>query len=769
MKTKNKLYYGIFLISLATLALEISLIRLFSIMQWYHFAFMVVSIALFGIAASGTFLAIKKIKNKNILFNSSLLFSLSVIIGFFILNKISFDPYKAILNFFALFKLLFYYILLGLPFFFFGIIIAYSFSKQQKKSGKIYFYNLFGSGLGTLLAIPLISFFNIKLIYIIAIIGLISSLFFIKNTKIKFLNINKKLIIYFLIIILITLLFVPSKINISQYKELNLALNFPNSKLLSTKYNSFSRVDIVNSSFTRYAPGLSPSFRGNLPDQLGVLVDAGNMNSITNNRNPEFIDHLPNSIGYSLIKKPKVLIINSGAGLDVLSALHYNSTVTALETNPIIINLLKTKYKDFSGNIYNKADIYLEEGRSFIKRKEKYDIIILSLAGNVLSSSAGLTSLSENYLLTVEAFEDYLNSLNENGILIITRFLLYPPRESLKLFSIALAIVDKENIAMFRSWTTITLLISKNKLNNNTIKKIKNFTNTNKFDIIYLPSDFTPNKYGKFKEPYYYNLINNLLKNKKEFQKNYLFNIAPTYDNKPFYFNFFKFSKFPLLYKIIGNKWQPFFDSGFLLFFILVQALILSLIFILSPLKFFKNIKIKKLSLIYFFCLGISYLFIEIVLIQKFILFLGHVIYSTTTIIFSLLLFSSFGAYFSNNLKTKKTKNIIILLFFIIILYSIFLPIILNKLIILNLIIKIILSIIIIAPLAFIMGMPFPLGIRIINKKLIPWSWAVNGVASVLSPILAILIALSFGYSFVLILSAFIYLVSVFALPPVMF
>lgn len=765
MKIKNKMYVGILLISLATLALEISLIRLFSIMQWYHFAFMVVSIALFGIAAAGTFLSIKKIQDKDILFNCSLLFSLSVVIGFFILNKITFDPYTAMLNFFEIFKLLFYYILLGLPFFFLGIIIVYSFSKHQKDSGKIYFYNLLGSALGTLVALPLISFFNVKLIFIIGIIGLISSLFFINKIKIKFFNINKRLVVYFLIIIFIILLFVPFKINISEYKELNLALNFPNSESLLTKYNSFSRVDVVNSSFTRYAPGLSPSFKGKLPAQLGVLVDGGNMNVISSDKNTGFIDYLPNSVAYKLTKNPKVLVINAGAGLDVLSALHYNSTVTALETNPIIIDLLRDKYKDFSGNIYSKVDVHLQEGRSFIKGNEKYDIIILSMAGNVLSSSAGLTSLSENYLLTVEAFEDYLNSLNENGILVITRWLLYPPRESLKLFSLALEVVEKENIVMFRSWTTTTLLMSKSKLNNDAIKKIKDITSKNKFDIMYLPSDFTPNRHGKFKEAYYSNSIKGLLDNKKEFQKNYLFNIAPTYDNKPFYFNFFKFSKFLELYKTMGEKWQPFFDSGFLLIFILMQTLILSLVFILLPLRFFKNIKIKKSPLIYFFCLGIAYLFIEIVLIQKFILFLGHVIYSTTVIIFSVLLFSSLGAYISNKLDAKKIKNIIILLFFIIILYSVLLPIILNKLIIFNLIIKLILSVVIIAPLGFIMGMPFPVGIKIINKKLIPWAWAVNGTASVLSPILAIITALFLGYSFVLILAGFVYLISIFVIP----
>ena len=265
---------------------------------------------------------------------------------------------------------------------------------------------------------------------------------------------------------------------------------------------------------------------------------------------------------------------------------------------------------------------------------------------------------------------------------------------------------------MFRSWTTVTLLLSKNKLNNNTIKKIKNFTDNNKFDIIYLPSNFTPNKYGKFKEPYYYNAVNNLLQNKQNFQKNYLFNIAPSYDDKPFYFNFFKFSKFPELYKIIGEKWQPFFDSGFLLFFIFIQALILSLVFILLPLKFFKNTKLKKTPLIYFFCLGIAYLFIEIVLIQKFILFLGHIIYSTTTIIFSMLLFSSLGAYISNSLKIKETKKILLLLFFVILAYSILLPVFFKKLVILTLVLKIVLSILVVAPktaaiMDFIYSLPF--------------------------------------------------------------
>jgi len=749
----NKTFYGIFLISLAALSLEISLIRFFSISQWYHFAFMIVSIALFGLAASGTFLTIKKLNNP--LFISSILFSLSVLIGFFITNNLIFDPFKAVLDFKHIFILLIYYIFLGLPFFFFGIIIAHSFLKFQKRAGKIYFYNMSGSAFGTLASLFFMSFFNIKTIFIISLIGFISALFFVDKKK------KKIIFLLFLILINLLLFFTPLEINISKYKELNQALNVPGSKLINTEYNSFSRVDIIKSSFIRYAPGLSPAFKGNLPEQIGITIDAGNMNAITKHENLDFINNLPSAIPYFLSQNKKTLIINSGAGLDVLAALKNKAIVTALETNPVVIDLLKNEYSDYSGNIYNRADIIFGQGRSFTKHnKEKFDIIVVSLAGNVLSTS-GISGLNENYLLTKQAFEDYYDDLNDDGFLIITDWLVFPPRKSLRLFSLSLEI-DKEakKTALFRTWTTVTLLLSKKDLDQNTIEKIKDFTEENKFDIIYLPTGFVPNKNLKFKKPFYYNSVKNLLENKNEFYKNYIFDVRATTDDRPFYSNFFKISKVNELHKIV-DKWNPFFDPGFLLFFILVQALISALIFILLPIKLFNRTskKFKKKSLFYFFAIGLSYLFIEIVLIQRFVLFLGHIVFSSSVIIFSMLLFSSLGALYSEKLGTKKIKNIVFIIFIFIIFYVFLLNFAIDLFISLNLISKIILSIILTAPLGFFMGFPFPLGIKAIKKELIPLAWAVNGSASVLSPILAIIFALFFGYSFVFVLAGMVYLI----------
>ena len=729
----KKPFMGVFLISLATLMLEISLIKLFSIMQSYHFAFLIVSISMFGMAAAATFFYVKKLKNP--LFISSILFSISLIIGFLILNKIPFDPVKASYNYWHALPLLLYYVLLGLPFFFFGIILTFVFTKYQKQSGKIYFYNLFGSALGSILALPLLALLGEKIITAIAAITIISSYFFTSKR-------NNALILLALIILII-----PIQLNISDYKELKQALNYPNSELLETRWNSFSRVDLVNSSFTRYAPGLSSVYRKRLPGQIGILIDATDMNAITNYKDLDFINYLPTSIAYSLIEKPKTLIINSRAGLDIIAALQNNATITAVESNSLIIDLVN-KYRDFSGNIYDKVNLVINQGRSHIKKADNYDIIILSLSGNVYGS--GLYGLSQNYDLTKEAFQEYYKHLTNNGYLIITRYLSFPPRETLRLFSLALETTTKENIAMFRSWSTVTLVLGKDLQP----EKILNFTEKNKFDIIYLPINFTPNKHAKFEEPIYYQAVNQILNN-KTFHNNYLFDVTSVNDDRPFYFNFFKISKLKQLYSIIGKNWQPFNDPGFLLIFLLVQAIILSLIFILLPIKFSRAL--PKHNLLFFFFIGLAYLFVEIVFIQKFILLLNNITHSVAIVILSMLMFSSFGALVSNKFDLNRILRVI---FVFILFYYFGLSWIINFLITLSSIHKIFLTILIISPLAFFMGMPFPIAIKLIEKQNVPWAFAINGSASVLSTILAIIIAMFFGYSFVLIIAGLLYLVS---------
>ncbi|MBW2980391.1 hypothetical protein KY360_03175 [Candidatus Woesearchaeota archaeon] len=773
-------YIGIFLISAATLIFEVSLTRIFSVIQWHHFAFMVISIALLGFGASGTFLSISGLLKKDInklLAGFSLALSISIILGFFLANQIPFDPFRIVWDKLQLLYISVYYITLAIPFFCAGCCIAAALSKLSKDVNKIYFSDLFGAGIGSLSVILLFSLLNINIIIVSALLAAIACILFS-------LDYRKKIIlpVIWIIILLCSPLVAPLKINISPYKSLSITLNFPDSELLFTGWNSFSRVDVIRSSTARYAPGISYKFSKALPEQLALTVDGDSLNVMTKAKDMEFIDFLPSSLAYKLQQDKKVLIIEPGAGFDVLAAAFYNKSITVTEKNPIIIDLVKNKYNEFVGGLYQSLDLNLIEARSYLREtKEKFDIIQLSLAGHPISSSTGLYGLNENYLFTVEAFEDYYEHLGDSGILTITRYLMFPPRESVRIVSLAIKALENKNIAnaqdhiaLIRTLTTTTFLLKRSEFNENEIEQIRNFCDENEFDIIYVPGIRKDeiNRFNKLPEPHYYQMIAGLFENREQLYDEYLFDITPVTDDKPYFFNFFRWSKLALLYESMGKKWEPFFEGGFIVNFVLVQAVLLSFVLILLPIYRFKKIKKKIIGknrlLAYFFCIGIAFIFIEIALIQKFILFLGHPIYAISTVLFSVLIFAGIGAYFSKRFKLKKLRAIIPALSILILIYLASIKYIFNLFIGNSIIIKIILSAALIAPLAYLMGNPFPLGIRLadrINNKLIPWAWAVNGCASVLSSVLAVIIAMALGFRVVLFLASIFYLLGlIFAL-----
>ncbi|MEE8167702.1 MAG: hypothetical protein V3T58_02375 [Candidatus Hydrothermarchaeales archaeon] len=773
------IYLGVFTISTAALILEISLIRLFSVSQWYHFAFMVVSIALFGIGASGTFLAVfpsilKRDINETLAVSSGL-FSVSVILTFIVTNQIPFDPFRLSWDRMQLLYILLYYLLLAIPFFFSGLCIGSVLSKMPEKVNRLYFADLIGAGIGALLVLALFApFSGSGVIIISALLGAFSSFLFT-------LNISRKSIYGSVIwtLVLAVLLYSPPgflQINISPYKSLSVALRYPGSELLFTGWNALSRVDVVKSPYVRYAPGLSYEYSGEIPPQLGVTVDGDALSAITRHEDLEFLNYLPGSIAYQFKKNQSVLVINSGGGLEVLAALFNGAgSVTATELNPLIIDVVKER-SEFS-TVYEdeKVEVVIEEGRSFVRRSnERYDVIQLALTGGAPASSTGMYALTENYLYTTEAFEDYYSHLSEEGVLSVTRWLLPPPREGLRMVSLALSALEKkgvddaeEHIAVIRSWGTITILVKKNGFSPGDIETIEDFCRIRKFDMVYFPgiSAQQVNIYNRFPEPYYYQVIQRLISNRPRFYKDYLFDVSPVTDERPFFFHFFKLDKIMPLYRSMGEKWQPFVEGGYLVPVIFVQALVLSLVFIFLPVYRFKRIKKsipeKWRILTYFMCLGIGYMFIEIALIQKFILFLGHPVYAVSTVLFALLVCSGIGSLFTGRFNVRVLKTIIPILSVLVLLYLAFLPRLFHIFLGGDFFLRHLVSLAFIAPLGFVMGMPFPLGIRLANKVdpyLVPWAWAVNGCASVLSAISAVMIALSLGFSFVLGLAGIVYL-----------
>lgn len=725
-------YCGIFFISAAALLLEISLTRIFSVSRWYHFAFMVVSIALLGFAASGSLLNVfPQIRNNPYSpFLSSVLFSLSVVASFFISDKIEMDPYKILIKPHLLGSIALYYVLLSVPFLCAGLSTSVLLSKTPKKAGTLYGFSLAGSAAGCLLifAFPV---FGSKIILFSSLLGVVASLFFALKR-------NHRLISVF---VLITLVFLPPSvyaITMSPYKSLPLALNYPGAHILSTEWNTISRIDIVESPL-RHAPGLSLTYPRELPSQLGLTIDGNNISSLS--ESDSFVEYLPQAAAY-VVPRKEVLIINP-QGLDVATALHFEATVTVAEGNPLIIKTAQ-KY----AHVYDNVCIQYTDGRTFLAQtNKKYDVIEISLSESLFATSVGLYGFNESYLFTKEAFQQYYDHLTDDGILVITRWLVIPPRELPRFVSIIIDTVEspQEHTFIFTTYSTTTLLVKKTPFGPE-ILDLEEFCREKGFDLVWAPG-ITKDKvniYNKFEEPYLYQLIASQFSNNATVQKEYLFNIKTPTDDDPFFFNFFLWRKFPQVYQSLRGKWQPFFESGFMAVLILVQAIIISLLLIAAPLK-----KLPRERFTFYFAfIGLGFMFIEISLIQEFIFFLGQPTYSLAFVLFSVLFFSGLGSHCSQKISWKKE-------FLLLVLFSGFaaggLPFLVHEFLFLPFSYKILTGLILTAPLSFFMGIPFPYGIRLLDSEKVPSAWCVNGCFSVCGSVMSIIVALSFGVQFVLI------------------
>ncbi|MFH1624265.1 MAG: hypothetical protein ABID54_03810 [Pseudomonadota bacterium] len=795
IKTHNHhVYVGIFLISLSTLTFEVSLTRMFSVSLWYHFAFMVVGIAMLGFGASGSFLMLfPTIVNRElskVLSLTTIAFSVSVLLSYLVVNKIPFDPARMSWDYNQIFYVLGYYFFLSIPFFFSGLTISTAIVRLPGRISYLYFSDLLGAGMGCLVILVSFSLFGgLGVVAIPAILGIFSSFSFSfgRHRGLAFFTIP------LLVLCAVLLVSKPDfmKINISPYKGLMMALRYPESRLISTEWNSFSRVDVVDSPAVRFAPGLSLKYRNPIPPQIGIAVDGDSLNAMTryDGRKEEirFTSYLTTAVAFYLGEIKDVLVLEPMGGLDILTALYHDArSIVGVERNPLIVNALKGEYAEFTGGIYQNRRVQIKsgEGRSYLQGTDKrFDLIQVPISNALGASSTGIYGLSEDHVFTEEAFIDYYRHLSEGGFLCVTTYLLPPPRIELRLVSVILSSLERmkvevpeRHVAIIRSWGTITFLLKHSEITKQEVLNLKNFCAKRRFDLVYY-SGIKPeevNVFNRFREPIYYNLITQIMDKgrREQLYREYLFDIRSVTDNRPFFYHFFRWDRLGELYRSMGKKWVPFLEGAYLVPVVFVQALFLSTILIVLPIFFIKKGERRTVFgrgrwpfLLYFFSIGIGFMFIEISLIQKFILFLGHPAYAVSIVLFALLVSSGVGSYLSRWLTRTEKFPVgwtILGLVGMIISYAVALPHIFTLTLGANLILRMIYTIFLLTPLGILMGMPFPLGIGILNRYcegIIPWAWCVNGCSSVLSSVMAVIVALSLGFTGVLLCSGGAYLI----------
>ena len=532
-----------------------------------------------------------------------------------------------------------------------------------------------------------------------------------------------------------------------------------------TRWGPISRIDVAKFGYDKI-----------------LWIDGGSNQSFMKPFNGDLNALQPNwmaGLVYALVKNPDVLIVGPSAGEEVLYALSHNPhTITGVELDPVICDIMQHEYRQFTGGIYNipgKTKLINDEGRSYIRRSpDKYDIIQQINNASPAAIASGAVNISETYLITVEAFHEYLDHLKENGYVFIRRY------GAIRLATVAAQALRERGVEHPEEHIIIMeddlhkVAGGQFYLKNGdfTEEDLNLFRKEGIFDrVMYGPTALNV-QHPKYKE--YRKLVADP-DAWKEYDKIGI-SMGPVTDDKPFFNHFTKFARFNK--ETVPEEFAPIFvvyaSSDFSLLLILGEAAILSVVFILLPLYMFQrsglHVRSKYQILLYFFSLGLAFILIEIVFIQKFTLFMGNPTYSVTVVLFSLLVAAGCGSLLSGRFVKDPKRSLMFVIPAIVVLcwleltfgsmiFRVFLGHPMG--------VRILISILMLFPIGMVMGMPFPLGITLTNRvapRLIPWGWGINGYATVIGSVLCVILALSFGFKAVIWIACGVYLMGLVAI-----
>jgi len=776
---------GLFLISGATLCFEINLTRLFSVSQFYHFAFLVVSIALLGSGASGTFLVLKKRHEEG--YERRLLpwlaagSGISILGAYLLVNWLPFDSYSMFVDPQQTIILLGHYAALAAPFFFSGIVTSLLLQMHRTSEGRVYAVNLTGSAVGCLMAILTPALVDGEgLVALSSGLAALSILFFLqggqyirKNSKPGRFGIWGILVILMMLNAILLGWRVTTGnfpvffgLNLSPYKGISYALQSPEARLFSSKWNSFSRVDIVSSPSLHSVPGLSYRYREILPEIQGLFVDGDNMNAIFPEDAPfDFADYLPAAVAFHLHPGAATLILDPKGGMDIQVAQALGAGgITVTEGNSLVIQASPGAYFN------EQVRLVRTSWRSYLRHeKDRFDIIQMPLTDSYHPVGSGAFALGEDYRYTIDAGSAILERLKPDGILVLTRWLQETPSEWLRAFTTLVTVVEDRDlnpsqcIVALRGYNTGTLLVKPGGFTEDEMTVIRQLASDNAFDLVFGPgiTEEDVNRFNILHEPLYYQAFNAFLEaNPREaFFDDYPYDVQPATDDHPFYSHYFKWSQLEEVLGNIGITWQPFGGAGYLVVLVIfLLALLLSGVLILSPVFILRNKRGGRMPTrvaLYFSLIGLAFFLVEMPLIQRFILYLDHPAFAFAAVLFSVLLFSGLGSRFGSG--RFSLSSVFMSLLALLMGYSFLLPVLLNATLGWSFPLRLLITILLIAPLGFLMGIPFPAGLAWMQEsriggnhsersRLIAWVWAVNGASSVVASILASMLALSFGF-----------------------
>ena len=816
---------ALLLVSASVLSYQVILVRAFSIGQWHHFAYMVISIALLGFGASGTLLAALAQKRSRTAARlqvshaswfaiSVSAFAIALPVSFWLAQRVPFDPFLIIWDWPQVLYVGAYYLALSVPFFAAATAIGLVFTSESASCPRLYAFNMAGSGAGALVALVLLSVMAVEwalvgvtaLAQVAAILALFDGKFFRDQGARRILAVASVAI---MVILTLASFFRPPTVRLSQYKGLSHALNLPDARVVAERSSALARVDVVASPAIREAPGLSliAPMDAIPPRQLGLYMDAESAGAITafdgDTSKLNYRDWMITAAPYFAFQDAprdlRACVLGSGGGAGVLLALRHGAwQVDAVELDPNVPELLRGEFRAFAGGLYDRPEVRLHrvDARAFVQAAHgNWNVIDLSLIDSFAASAVGVGAVRENYLYTREAFEAFLRHLRPDGVLAVTRWVRTPPRDELKLFATGIAALERmglnpaERLVLIRSWAAATLLVKKEAFTAQELGSLRRWAEERLFDTAYFPGITTDqhNRHNVLEHDYYFEATTAFLaggETRERFFHDYAFNVSPATDDRPYFFQFFRWRALPLMLSTFHQSWIPFSEWGYLILVAtLAQATLLGILLIASPLLLLTRHSPPNDSaiasplvgaaarlqvLLYFLALGLGYLLVEMALIQRLVFFVADPSYAVAVVLAGLLFFSGLGsAWAGRQLRMGISAKQLacwaaLVVAFTGAVYSFGLQAMLTPLLRWPLPARMVLALTAMLPLVA-MGIPFPLGLRQLGRnhgELLPWAWAINGCASVLAGPLATLLAVGAGLSTVLLVASGCYVVT---------
>jgi hypothetical protein len=798
-----RLAIAVGLVSAAALAYQLLLMRWLAIAHWHPFAVVIISLALLGHGASGTALCLLRecaLRHFGVLFPASALaFALSAALCLLLAREIPFNGLELVWDLHQLGWLSALYLCLALPFFFAATCFGLAFARHGADIPALYGADLLGAGVGASAALALLWLAPVdKALALVAMLAPVAAVVASPRSPLRTTLLCAGAVLALLAGLAATRGLAPP---VNTFKPLAKALLVRDARVLAERHSPYGWLAVLETPRVplRQVAGLSLSNLQEPPPQLGVFIDGDAPGPITRRDGSPgalaYLGRTTSALPYRLHARPQVLVLGAGTGADVLQALVLGArAVDAVERNPQLVELVRDRYRGFSGELYRdpRVHVHVADARGFVRAsRARYDLIVLAQGNSFAAGGAGVQATAEDYGLTVEAMRDAYGRLAPAGLIAITRWEKQPPRDVLKLFATAVATLRAEGVrdpgaqlVAIRNWDAATLLLGRGAFDASQVSRVRDFIDAQGFDPVHYPG-MRAQEAGRF-----HAVAGNeesagaralLSPAAADYLDAYKFDIAPARDDRPYFGNFFKWATLPELWRLRAQGAAVLLESGYLLLLAaLVQALPLALLLVVMPLLALPHGTaigglVRWRAAVYFTSLGLAFLLIEIACLSRLTLLVGDALLAIGTGLTGFLLFAGAGSVFAQRWSSRSThamaevtRRAVVAIAIALTWHFAAFALALGFGTALSAWSRAGLGLLTIAPLAFAMGLPFPLGLTRLARcapSFVPWAWGLNGCASVVAAIAALLLAIAVGLTTTLLVALALYVVAACAWP----